>query len=266
MKYIAAVFTIVVTIMMQSVAQYKTVVEIVASDAVHYLVIDPLGRRSGCDPRGNPEQKVLQEIPESNYGFESVGDIPIQGQMPSPDVMHVFVHKPDTILTSEHTVKVFGRRNGKYSISMIIEYTEASLSTIRKFENVGIIEQGTVHTYRYSFGSQPEKPAKFARIVTVNSTRQDITAAHILGLLGDKKLFDDWNKELDKFERDLSRKDSAKARQELDKFGKEVDKLRKETIKHEDKKIPKPSKFITQDAYQVIREDIDILLNQLPKK
>jgi len=141
-------------------------------------------------------------------------------------------------------------------------------TTIQPFrtKTKGLTQKDSVVEYRFDYRSQPGTPIKFERVVRSNTLRQDLAAAYKLKLLGDQKLFDDWNKEIDKFERDLARKDSAKARQELDKFGKEVDKLRAETIKHEEKKVPKPSRFITQDAYQILREDIDILLKQLPKK
>jgi len=270
MKHMIAPLLAICALQVTVSAQEEAVLWITTTNEVHFVVIDPYSRRTGRDPRGSKELWVgtsVREIPKANYSFESVGDSPIDDSPHRNDVMHRFTYR----FTSPgndgaYMIDLFGIETGMYRFYLHVEPDD--VDKIQRFETEerGLVVKGGLIRYRFEYHGQHGKTVRLSKNIQLTNIREDIAAAHQLSFLGDKKLFDDWNKELDKFERDLGKKDSAKARQELEKFGKEVDKLREETIKHEDKKVPKPSKFITQDAYQVIREDIDILLNQLPKK
>jgi|GEM_PF-1292839 len=242
----------------------------ITTDAVHFIVTDPLGRRAGSDPRGAPDPAIgidIDEIPGAVYAAETMGDIPDkEGDPVRIDYAHVLTYSFDSPNDGTYLIQTIGVQDALFDLYVTI--TPRSNSTIQPFrtKTKGLAQKESVLEYRFEYHGQPGRPMKFEKVVRSNTLRQDLAVAYKLKLLGDQKLFDDWYKELDKFERDLAKKDSSKARQELEKFGKEVNKLREETIKHEEKKVPKPSRFITQEAYQILREDIDILLRQLPKK
>ncbi|MBM4170060.1 MAG: hypothetical protein FJ215_13025 [Ignavibacteria bacterium] len=235
-------------------------VTISANGYLKMLVVDPIGRKIGYEPSSG---KYYSDIPGVSIGAASIGLVSEEGPEDDPyekDPIDVVFES----IPGRHAITLYGTKLTSYDVNVIARHKGGGPTT--NVASGGFIDSGMVFNFFFLYDPSSRAETALSKNVTVQDLRQQISAVHRLNLLGDKKLFDDWNKELDKIERDLSRKDSAKARQELDKFGKEVDKLRKETIKHEEKKVPKPSKFITQDAYQVIREDIDILLNQLPKK
>jgi len=71
---------------------------------------------------------------------------------------------------------------------------------------------------------------------------------------------------LDNFEKHLTKQDSGNARHELAQFEKKLDHERQETMKHEEKGHSRGNRFISADAYTILKEDISLLLEQLPSK
>jgi hypothetical protein len=242
----------------------------ITTDAVHFIVTDPLGRRAGADPRGAPNPRIgidIIEIPDAVYAAETVGDIPDkEGDPVRIDYAHVLTYSFDSPIDGTHLIQAIGVRNSVFDLYVTVSPDDDN-AIIQPFrvKTKGLAQKDSVVEYRFDYRSQPGMPITFEKVVRSNTLRQDLAAAYKLKLLGDQKLFDDWNKEIDKFERDLARKDSAKARQELEKFGKELDKQREETIKHEERG-QKDKRFITKDAYDILKDDVTILLKQLPEK
>jgi hypothetical protein len=95
--------------------------------------------------------------------------------------------------------------------------------------------------------------------------REDLRNCFKLGFLGGRSLFRELVEKVEHIEKRLERKDSSKAFEELEKLAKELKKVRDETEKHEGRKR-KPSRFITKEAYDILNEDVTILMSSLPPR
>jgi hypothetical protein len=67
-------------VLMPAKAQTTSVFEFASSLSVHFIVVNPLGERTGADPRGAPADTAynvtwFREIANANYSLESIGDV-----------------------------------------------------------------------------------------------------------------------------------------------------------------------------------------------
>jgi hypothetical protein len=250
--------------------QSKGIVQINSSISVHFIVTDPQGRRTGADPRGTSKPWIGQEfneIPDANYSTSGVGDSPIDDEPRDEDLSHEFLY---TLRSPEndgvYLIECIGLELKKFSL--YIDLTSDNPTLMQPFSTRfrDLLDSNQAITYRIEYHGQPEGPIKFDKIVSSSTLRQDLGNSYKLKLLGDKELYKDLSHRLDKFKKDLARKDSSDARDELKKFGEKIEEVRKETVKREQRKQKPPKHFITADAYQILEEDVNALLKQLPMK
>lgn len=108
-------------------AQQTAHLSISTSLEVDFLVTDPLGRRTGRDPRVG-DGLTLKEIPRSSYSTESVGDTPIDYEPQDRDNYHLFAYRvgmPGTIGT--YVIDVIGIESAVFRIAISIHPTRGSL-------------------------------------------------------------------------------------------------------------------------------------------
>lgn len=252
-------------------SQHRIDMDITSTHNVHFIVTDPLGRRTGRDPRGATnryEGIEINEIPGSNYSAESVGDIPDSNETPNAVYYYELLYTFESPQNDgRYIIQVIGIEPCQFDLYVNVDPVDKAAR--QKFHfviNTALIDRDSVVNYQLVYNGMPGSPMTFKKIVTSNTLRQDLSAGYKLNLLGDEKLFEDLGKDIDKFEKELSQNDSLKARDKLEEFEKKLDKEREETIKHEQRGQKEKQRFMTEDAYRILKEDVQLLLATLPRK
>ncbi len=233
---------------------------IYANGDVWLLVTDPEGRRLGYDPRSNQH---FEEIPRGNVGAAGIDIVTDKGgEADSSQVNPVEAMIPEP-LDGDYVIRAFGNSLRFFDMSIMAEH---STDPITNIANGGIIDSGQTATFVFTYDFNDRSKSRIRRVIVMSTLRQDLDNCFKLKLLGNKPLYTNWSHRVDKFEKELSEGDSLKARHELEKFEREIKRVREQTIKREERKQKLPPRFITADAFQILREDVQALLNQLPLK
>jgi hypothetical protein len=221
---------------------------------VQILLSDSAGKSVGFDSKS---AKVMRELGECGYGLTGVGDIGVPlGRQTNEQSYELWVKGPPRVT---FTLKVFGEYGGQYSLRIRQGGETATLLTLNRF-----IFKGTEQAFALSLsaGTKPILEKK----TNPRVLREVLDNCYRMNLLGDKDLYKDLTHRLDKFEKYLAHKDSSKAREELEDFKDKIEDVRKQTVKKEQKKERREKEFLTKDAYQILLEDVDALLKQLPQR
>ena len=249
--------------------QLRTYVQLSSDRVIHYVITDPLGRRTGCDPRGAADRllgRYIEEIPGANYSVNAIGDAPVDNQPLESDISHEFVY---TIRSPEndgnYAIECIGINTGRYGLSTLFSPHEEA--HMKSFDTtlVGLIDQDSVVTYRFEFRGSAGVFVPPVKQVSFSVLRNDIRIAFTLDLLGDEHLRDKLLSGVDKCEKRLGKKkeDSADVRRDLEKLADDLSKERQETAKHEERK-QKEKRFISKDAFEILTQDVALLLKQFP--
>jgi hypothetical protein len=241
--------------------QEKTVLRITATDAVHFIVTDPVGRKTGCDPRGVKRPLIANGIPHSNYSFETVGDIPPPGDSSSAGISLLFEFGP---LSQEdqgtYSLQLFGRRVGTYELLCSLESNGNGSVSAKESTAAGVVNVGQVVAYEFMLTEPYDKTIGLVKIIGTKTLRQDLDNSYKLKLLGDLNFYKELSNIVDDFEKHLSRKDETNAIKELKKFQDRITKEYKATPKSHDKR------FVTSDALEILSYDLNYLVDQLQGK
>ena len=242
-------------------AQGRSFVQINTSVSVHFLVIDPHGRRTGVDPREaqNPQLgKELNEIPGANYSTTSVGDSPENEEPLNSDFSREFLFKPQSPENDgEYLIEVVGIEPGKYSISVYVAPKRESKARVFRTSFYGLTDANQVTRFQFVYRGNPENPASLTKIVKSADLRQDLDNSFKFGLLIQHGLYTELSTALDQFERDFGRKDTMAAVKRLGEF---LDVINKE---HEKPTKPNDNRYIKDEAWQILSEDTKNLIEQL---
>lgn len=244
-------------------AQQTAHLSISTSLEVDFLVTDPLGRRTGRDPRVG-DGLTLKEIPRSSYSTESVGDTPIDYEPQDGDNYQLFAYRvgmPGTIGT--YVIDVIGIESAVFRIAVSIHPTRGSLIKPFLFNGRGIIEKDGVLRYTLWYTGVADEPIRFEKMVLPATLRQDLGNSYKLKLLGEQGFYKELSNSLDSYEKHLSKKDTLKAVKEVEKFQDRITGEYNERPERNDKR------FITTDAWKILYDDAQYLiahLIQLPSK
>jgi ElaB/YqjD/DUF883 family membrane-anchored ribosome-binding protein len=261
--------TVAVTV--QPKAQQKVHMQITATDNAHFVLTDPEGRKTGRDPRGashRAEGIPIDGIPGANYSFESVGAIPDSNETVDATYYHVLAYSFDSPTSDGiYSIDLVGIDLGQFDLYVSVDPARGSSRQRARFVlRHLVIDQDSAIAYRLTYDGTPGSRPKFDKVVFARTIRQDAHACLELKLLGNSELYKDLSHRADKFEKYLAHKDSSKAREELEDFKDKIEDVRKQTVKKEQKKERREKEFLTKDAYQILQEDVDALLKQLPQR
>jgi hypothetical protein len=141
-RYIISLFQIVCLLFTSSV----TVVfadngcQINSSDNVHFIVIDPLERKTGYDPIN---KHWYEEIPGANYGSFGIDDY----------VSHEFITASyGNLITGPYKIKIIGNRAGKFSLWIYLEQSEKDTN----FHFTGLADSGSISYLQFNYSSNPD--------------------------------------------------------------------------------------------------------------
>jgi len=200
---------------------------------VHYVIIDPLGRKTGFDPITN---KWYEEIPGANYGSSGVNE----------NYSHEFGTSADNPpIEGLYQIKVIGVTHGKYSIGIYFLRGHKHITT-----NIeGVTDSSSVSYCQFTYNSNPDSAIKLERIVnSCSDIRQDLDLCYKIGWITNKDIYNSLSKKIDNAEKQADKGKSKTATNNLNAFINEVDAQR--------------DKHITKDAAVILVEDAEALIRK----
>ena len=222
-------------------------------DNVQVVIVDSLGRCVGYDPA---TRQVRKEYPDCGYSLEGVGDSDVEpGQQTNDQEYNLWI---DEHLVGVYTVRILGVSGSRYSLR-ITQGIKRRLIIQRE----SYIRPGTQQDFRLDITR--ENRGSLQRSPHPKSLSEDLQAVFEAGALGDKRFYDQLKKDATQYERQLSKGDSLKARKELEQFEQKIDQEYRRDSRNESTGRGNEKRFIKKDAYQLLKEDVTTLLEQLPE-
>ena len=250
-----------------NIATYDLTGPFSLSNKVYLIVEDSLGRQTGYNPFTEEE---FSNIPLSSYGSESITDN--ETDFPGPESFVLYIGKIG--ITEKYVFNLFALQDVKYITEINIKDNNAK-RTYFKFKEY--ITANSTYQYTLNVDPTPGAPAPvISKEVTFDVLRNDILVAYKLNQLSDKKFKDELIKIIDRAEK-LSIKCKKKKKDEncgnkkaaVNQL-KSLIKRMEQALKKSEKDIKmgkdKKKKFITEEAFKIIKSDAEILIKDLDGK
>ena len=205
------------------------------------LVINGSGHTTGSDTKS-----VKQEISRSSYWQDFLTDDD------TGDRITGITHSVNLLQLAADTyqVQVTGLKLGTYALLIAPFSHDGSPQATSSIP--GIAEPGSVSTFQIKYSPDMGAIPETARIVTFQGTLRDITDSLKLGLIDDVGIVNALSAKIHAAAEAVAEHESDDAKEVLKSFKNQVS---AQTGKH-----------ITGVAPQVLQEDADSLISQLPKK
>lgn len=226
---------------------------------IELVVTDSQGKRSGYNPVTKTD---YDEIPYAGYG---------DGSDEGSKEFGFRTALKDTLFSTTYTIQVFGIGNGIFK-----GWGGGSQTWFGKglsFRALGIIDSNQTVIYVFNYSTDSTITPTFWKVVTPQIIRQDFSDCFKLKILGNEGFYRDILHQLDDISKDLAHKDSVETRKDLKKIQEELEDIHNETTKRDKEKgHEKPKefekrqeRFVSSYAYQLLSEDVSLLLQQLPE-
>lgn len=236
-----------------SISYTQNAISIDINGGVEFVVLDPIGRREGMDPIAN------QRFREINNSY---GEFSVDSEDPDVDAPEPYNEfMADKGIDGLYRLTLFGTKPARYRLFIVVRSKEKA----QGFDMFGLIDSNQVRVLEFTYSNDSTVSFVVKKLITATDLREDLRNCFKLGFLGGRSLFRELVEKVEHIEKRLERKDSSKAFEELEKLAKELKKVRDETEKHEGRKR-KPSRFITKEAYDILNEDVTILMSSLPPR
>jgi len=153
---------------------------------MHFIVIDPLGRRTGYFPEngvypGPLAVANLNEMPNSSYSTECISDEET-GESGTGESIQ-FYSQP--IVVGTYTITFFTFTDTNYTLRFDLFKSYDNLVPV---ETEGYISSGTTFNYTVFIDPTPGAPAPtITKVVTFQTLRDDLNVAYKLNQIGDDK-------------------------------------------------------------------------------
>ncbi len=230
------------------------------NENVQFMLIDANGKRTGYEPITG---KVVSEsgLPFMIYYISNV-----ESSVPLP------VHEPtqymlqgefptDNIPLNMKLVVVGMKLAVAKSITVDLEEYTGS-PTIRNYKAATIttlLDAGQIANYELAY--TPSRALVVTKAATSNDLIADINSARKLGLIGNAEFVNDLIKEVQKIEKERlhpeendEHEPATPAQRAIKKYQKLLQEI-KETCQK-----PEPDEFVKQEAYAVLKEDLDYII------
>ena len=214
--------------------------EVWTDDSADLLVADPGGNLTGFD---RTAAVIKKEIPRSSYGQDFVSDNDT-GQ--ASGVTHsINLFQP---IQAAYQITVTGLKAGIYNLSIASFSTDGTRQPRALLAGIAAVASNSA--FQVQFSPTPGSVPSVSRIATFQSTLADITNSLALGLIDNAGIANALSQKIQAASGATAEHESDDAREVLNAFKHQVNAL---TGKH-----------ITGVAPQVLLEDADSLLSQLP--
>jgi hypothetical protein len=161
-------------------AQVEMSFQINSSETVHFIVTDPLGRRTGADPRGVHMDTLyrvtfLQEIPQASYVYTSIGSLDTNA--PPPPESHEFNYnlEPSTDDRS-FTLDVIGTKLTTFWIDAFVGRSAPKTSRSWHLSASGVVQKDSVVSYQLRCPRANTSNATLTKVVNSRSLIRDVAA------------------------------------------------------------------------------------------
>jgi hypothetical protein len=139
---------------------------------------------------------------------------------------------------------------------------------------LGVIDSNQTVVYELDYSTDSTVTPTMMKVVTPQIILQDFGDCFKLNLLGDREFYRELRNQLDNFDRHIDHKDSVEARKELERFRNRIQQVYSDTVSHGGEDHHGKSgevghrrkDFVTEEAYQILNEDVNLMLQQLPEK
>jgi len=215
---------------------------IVAHSPVTFLVTDPNGNQTGFDPSSNT---TVEAIPNSSYGIQQglIDDTGINP--PQPDILYYGQENP---AEGTYEIKVTGTGSGEYTLDFA-ESTGPGNSSLQTVEGTASI--GKTDTYIITNSSDSNNQQVISKDVTFDTLRADLLSLYQRDLIDNKGIYTSLKAEVD-----IAEKANMVQNPVLRLI---TTKLAFVAITNE--LNAQRDKRITEDAYQILINDVHILQN-----
>jgi hypothetical protein len=227
-----------------STALSRAAINATANSPVELLLTNPQGLRLGNLEPGTD----LFEIPLGSYtrDFPLADDEGLgSANGDASGIKNVYVPAPQD---GAYTLTVAGTALGTYTLELRAVATDGSAQDV---STVGITSAGFESTYQVNFSSAPGSSLSTTRVVTFQSTLGEISNSLQLDLINRVRIADRLSDKIEEAAEKAAKNETEEAREILREFKDEVS-----------DRTPRDIKEI---AAQILLEDADSLLGQLPK-
>ncbi|HLA68386.1 MAG TPA: hypothetical protein VJN65_01690 [Bacteroidota bacterium] len=229
-------------------------VSVSVNGGIEFVLVDPLGRREGIDPITNQRYREIN----NSYGEFSVDSEDPDVDPPEP-INEFMTHEPSDGL---YRLTLYGTKVARYRLFI----TVFSQDKGQGIDTYGLIDSNQVRVLEFNYSSDSTMPFVVKKLVTATGLREDLSNCFKLGFLGGRPLYRELSQKVNRIDKRFEKKDSSGAHKELERLAKELKKVWEETERHEKRKRT-PSRFVTTEAYQILNEDITILMSSFsPRK
>ncbi len=215
-----------------------------------FKIIDPIGTITGYDPVTG----YIRETAHGNYGSQTVSS-DLTGEVISETNEFISINPPAGL----YKIVCYGGSITPYSFETHVSW--GSASTHRVVTSQGLADIGKVDTYEFIITDVPMAAISITRVSSPNSLLSDISAAGKLGYLGNAEFVIELIKEVQKIEKErLHPEESAEhdpatpAQRVIKKYKKLLNEITETCRK------PEQDEFVKQEAYTVLKEDIEYII------
>jgi hypothetical protein len=242
-------------------AQMDAYIQMDFEGPVEYVVTDSQGKRCGHDPINNA---YYDEIPYAGYGLAGE-DLMTAWEF----VFHTALK--DTSFSTTYTIQLFGTGLGIFTGDGGARQTWSGKGL--DIHTIGVIDKNQTLEYKFSYSTDSTITPTFWKVVTPQIIEQDFNDCFKLKLLGDRGFYRELRNQLDDFDRYIEHRDSVEAGRELEGFWDRLKKVYADTLEtshgkgHEKGRTGKFERgykdFVKQEAYQILSEDVSLMMQQL---
>jgi len=247
-------FFITVLAMMTSVHCYAVSIGAYSNMSANFMLVEQTGQRTGYDP-GVRGVVFESNSPTLTYYINALGgdetSYMLQGKLPvemMPLNMKLVVTGMQ--LTANNKI-VFTLRENKSGL----KYPQNSVYMIL----TPILDVGQVVTYNLAY--TPLKSIIATKIAVPTDLIADITTAQKLNLIGNTKFIAELTKEINEIESEKAKGKADDGLTPAQKAKKEYTELLSEITEKYNK--PESDEFVKQEAYTVLREDIEYIIGHM---
>ncbi len=251
------VSSVILFFVLNAFAQVDAYIQMDFEGPVELVVTDSQGKRCGYNPFTGT---IYNEISYAGYGYGSDG---------SAKEFAFNTALKDTSFSTTYTIQLFGTRKGAFTGDGGAEQTWSGKGL--NFNVLGVIDSNQTVTYKLTYTTDSTITPTMTKVVTPHIIIQDFNDCFKLRLLGDREFYRELRNQLDNFNRHIEHRDSVEARRELESFWNRIQYVYSDTVDNDNANHHAETRFehrlrgfVTQEAYQILNEDVNLMLAQLP--
>ncbi len=259
-KYLLFTIVVLISLVSPCYANVNSVLIGIAPSTVEFHLADSNGNLTGYTPGG-----VILQLPNLTYVVWNEPTVdPVR-----PDEIYHLIHRassPFTIQPGKYKLTIYGTNiPTKARISIELRWSE-DWRLVTKTSGLYLIYPNLIWSYEFDIPSIPPAAGKITltKVATVNDLLTDIKAAGSLQYIGNAEYINELIKEVQKIEKERlhpveneAHDPATPAQRAIKKY----QKLLKEITEKYQK--PEPDEFVKQEAYAVLKEDLDYIISHV---